>query len=221
MVPDDTVDLHKKMVTMQYSSPQSYCLFMLISYPHGPHKHNMVNHIGHIICILYLYIYIYIYHIVPGLLLHPIWGHKWYNPHGISIYPILFRPGDGERASTWGHCDAGCGGGRWQMDWMWLWDMATAKDPTSIYLYIYMHMQWSIIRQCWLAYCSTCSVFVRTIFVAIFMNVYQQFGVGLGCRCCRNEWLFSVCTSRLRIEFQASLNFVWQQIPIGICFATH
>ena len=45
---------------MQYSSPQSYCLFMLISYPHGPHKHNMVNHIGHIICILYLYIYIYI-----------------------------------------------------------------------------------------------------------------------------------------------------------------
>ena len=104
---------------------------------------------------------------------------------------------------------------------MWRWqmadgldvamDMATAKDPTSIYLYIYiyiyMHMQWSIIRQCWLAYCSTCSVFVRTIFVAIFMNVYQQFGVGLGCRCCRNEWLFSVCTSRLRIEFPSKFEF--------------
>ena len=162
------------MVTMQYSSPQSYCLFMLISYPHGPHKHNMVNHIGHIICILYLYIYnIYIYHIVPGLLLHPIWGHKWYNPHGISIYPILFRPGDGERASTWGHCYAGCGGGRWQMDWMWLWDMATAKDPTSIYLYIYIYAHAVEYHQTMLA-CLLLNMFSfcqNHICIAIFMNV--------------------------------------------------
>jgi bacterioferritin-associated ferredoxin len=35
----------------------------------------------------------------------------------------------------------------------------------------------------------------------LYSNIHE-------CRCCRNEWLFSVCTSRLRIEFQASLNFV-------------
>ena len=102
---------------MQYSSPQSYCLFMLISYPHGPHKHNMVNHIGHIICILYLYIYIYIY-----IILFLVY---YYTPYGdindiilMGYLSILF-----------------CSAQEMENE---LWDMATAKDPTSIYLYIYI-----------------------------------------------------------------------------------
>ena len=195
---------------MQYSSPQSYCLFMLISYPHGPHKHNMVNHIGHIICILYLYIYIYIYIIL--------FLAYYYTPYGdindiilMGYLSILFcsaqeMENEPRREDT-AMQDVEVADGRWIGCGYGIWQRLKTR-PLYICIYIYMHMQWSIIRQCWLAYCSTCSVFVRTIFVAIFMNVYQQFGVGLGCRCCRNEWLFSVCTSRLRIEFQASLNFV-------------